>query len=325
MTEDLQVDWNDLRSVHCQFAITKAGTNSSLCSLKELETFLEWWVDKRWRRQGALGNVQPLWELVRILKLHEPKRLLQILDEINDSWEDKAAQSHDHSHTYSSLPPTLTTYVVEKIESSGEWTIQVDQLQHRSGHELLRYQIEVMRNTFLWLDDLLPNLSCWVGVLFGDDERSLIPKKQPPCETEEAILRQITWLSSARRANFWKDRTSLDDEDSMQLSGLSKILHNRDQMPIKYAFRLAAVGSKGNWQDESAWYKFNTDILRPLLDAAGSLIYEDIADIFVPTYTPLGKQLDALGLTWTKEELEELGQVYTGVAVGLDIKQHLSG
>lgn len=323
MPEDLQVDWNDLRSVHSQFAITKAGTNSPLRSLKELEAFMEWWLDERLRRQRALGNVQPLWELVRILKLHEPTRLLQILDEIYRSWEDETSQYHYHELTYSSLPPTLTTYVVELIESSSEWTIQVDQLQNRSGPELLKYKIEVMRDTFLWLNDLLPNLSSWAGALFPDMKRSLIPEGQPPCKTENTILRQIAWISSVRGTIFWEGRTSLDDEDSMQLSDLWKILHDSDQKPIKYAFRLAAVGAKGNWQD-GAWYKFNTSIRRPLLIAVGGQIFEDTLDIFVRNYSLLGNQPDALGLTWTKEELEELGQVYAGVAAGSDIVECLS-
>jgi 8-oxo-dGTP diphosphatase len=322
MIEGMQVDWDDLSSVHRQFAKKKASTNSPLRSRKELEAFLEWWVAEKWGRSGALGNVQPLWELVRILELHEPKSLLQILDEINDSGEDEAVRSHDQNYTYSSLPTTLTTYVVEKIES----TIQVDQLlQNRSGDDLLRYQIKVIRNTFLWLDDLLPTLSSWVGALFGNDEKSLIPKEQSPCETEETILHQITWLSLVRTRDFLEGRGCLDGEDFMQLSGLWKILHDNNQMPIKYAFRLAVVGAKGDWQEELAWYKFNTDILQPLLDIAGSPIYGNIADIFVHFYTRFGKQPDALGLTWTKEELQELGQVYAGVAAGSDIEQHLFG
>ncbi|KAL6230746.1 NUDIX hydrolase domain-like protein [Aspergillus navahoensis] len=52
-----------------------------------------------------------------------------------------------------------------------------------------------------------------------------------------------------------------------------------------------------------------------------NLIYNS----FVQFYTQLGTQPDALGLTWTQEELEELGHVYADVAAGSDIKQHLSG
>ncbi|KAL4985848.1 hypothetical protein BDW68DRAFT_137512 [Aspergillus falconensis] len=276
MIKEIQVDWNNLKSVHYYFAITKATTNNPIDSQKELEVFLEWWVDKKWKLSGALGNVQPLWELVRILKLYEPKSLLSTLDKINDFWEDDTARSRDHNHTYSSLPPTLTTYVIEKIESSDGWTAQVDQLlQNMSGDKLLRYKIEVMRNTFLWLDDILGRMSSWVGLLFGNDESSLIPKGQSPRQisTEKTILDQITWLSLGRTMRFWDGRRSLDNEDLVQLNGLWKILNDNSQMPIKFSFRLAVVGAKGSWQDESAWFKFNTVILRPLQEAGRTLSY----------------------------------------------------
>ncbi|KAL3470244.1 hypothetical protein BJX99DRAFT_239865 [Aspergillus californicus] len=49
-----------------------------------------------------------------------------------------------------------------------------------------------------------------------------------------------------------------------------------------------------------------------------------MADIFIQFYTPLVNEPDALCITWTGKELEELGQVYARVAPGSDIMGHLS-
>ncbi|KAL2810792.1 hypothetical protein BDW59DRAFT_155614 [Aspergillus cavernicola] len=236
-----------------------ADNNRPIRSLEELEVFLKWWVDENGM---MLGNVHAIWELVRILKLDKPQSLLQRLEKIkNCRTDDKAARSRDHKHTHVSLPSTLATYLIEDIESSEECATKGNQLLHnKSGDDLMRYKIEVMRDSFLWLDDILGMTSNWFQVFIGSPclEEQL---SHDIMETRHFCIAQLT---TERTRHFWKERGSLREYELKALDGLWELFKDNGEIPIKHIFCLAVAGAKGSWPDKLAWSKFYA-IVNPLL------------------------------------------------------------
>ncbi|KAL4935396.1 hypothetical protein BDV06DRAFT_228867 [Aspergillus oleicola] len=306
------LDCNNLTNLHNYFVITRASTNSPLNSQLELEVFLEWWAGENWK--GELGSIQPLWELLRILKLVKPKDLVDRLCKINNCLKDTTEQH------------LLTTYLVEDIESLSEWTTEVDQLlQGKRGDDLLRYKIKVIRNTFLWANCSQDRHLNWAEILFGDYNTSLVPTNPPLEEVlrQMALLRHIDWLAKAHARIFWEGNGRLDDKDLSNLNGLWEFLRNNSEIRVKYAFRLAIVGAKANWGNVSPWFHFNT-LVKPLVMTFATMnTPQERLNCFLRSYLRYMNEPDDLGITWTQQELGELANVCEAAFCKGGIKEHL--
>ncbi|KAL2810172.1 hypothetical protein BDW59DRAFT_155640 [Aspergillus cavernicola] len=112
----------------------------------------------------------------------------------------------------------------------------------------MRYKIKVMRNSFLWLDDILGETS-WSELFTGYME-------QPHEISTEITRRQIICLTTECTRRFWVGKNPLDNNDFLKLNGLWTFFHDNSQIPIKHAFCLAVIGAEGSWQGKSAWGKF---------------------------------------------------------------------
>ncbi|KAL4950829.1 hypothetical protein BDW69DRAFT_186972 [Aspergillus filifer] len=310
-------NWDDLSSLHHRFANTRTNTNTPLDSELELKVLLESWAGENWK--GVLGNVQPLWELVRILKLVRPKDLVDRLSNMDNCLKEEAARS---------LSPTLATYLIEDPELSKMWATEMNErLQNKTGDDLLRYKIKVMRDTVLWLDELREIRDSWFGILVGNDDRSLVPKESTRIgnSTESTIQRHIVYLSSMRIENFCYESAKLCDKTSSELNGLWEFLQDSGSMLVKLSFRLATMRAKGTWQTQLAWVKFR-DLARPVLIDYEFMTMQSSSEnvsSFFRFYSPYMGKPDELGITWTKQELHELGAVYGSAFPKYDIQEYL--
>ncbi|KAL4811406.1 hypothetical protein ASPSYDRAFT_86351 [Aspergillus sydowii CBS 593.65] len=303
------IDWSDMKSIQREFTRRKANTDSPICSQEELEVFLKGWMVKNWK--GELGDVQPLWQLISTQNLLRPRCLLLKLAQIRYHQGHGAELQLHNNVNLQRLPPLATS--IEKLLEEGETAA-------------LKWKVEVIFHAFLLMREI-----DGIGI---ECELPLFENAEKP--SPRALLTDATFagyllhLASPETKRLCLHGTPMHEETASDLNNLWDILRDSPYIAVRHSFRRAVQGEKRNWWYEGGpWHEFGR-IFESVLENAEPLICEArgyVARIFEEFYAQFTEKPDALGITWTKGELNELGKVYYGrvCRTAGDIEGHLSG
>ncbi|KAL2864242.1 uncharacterized protein BJX67DRAFT_224887 [Aspergillus lucknowensis] len=236
------------------FANQIIAGNASLNSESELSAFLSAWMSQQKNSEELIsreGKVQPVWQLVETLDLRAPSELLKVLDNVRFDL--------DHEEFFAPLPLTVATYMIEEMvirSSRGKRKIK-ELRQTKTADDRLRYMITVVRDSFLWLDDLLAYRSDWAHLLVPDSDT----------ESQRETLDRIQWLTWEAPRDFCEgspEKQSLCDQEMSYLDGLWRMFERNPWPPIQFAFCLAGLEATGSWSGSDAWLKYSR-LIGPLL------------------------------------------------------------
>ncbi|RDW81278.1 uncharacterized protein DSM5745_04835 [Aspergillus mulundensis] len=178
------------------------------------------------------------------------------LDSVDDlqtllwDWADSKGESpmEDagfHARRYGPLPPTLATYMVGELAQSPEVNERLsDELELRNGDELLRYKIKVIRNSFLWLNELM-GLRHWVGKLTFD------PRDNDK-QIEDRVRMRLRWLTSGRTRELCEQPAlarPLTENEKSGVENLWGLFDGNEWLPIRSALCPARLDPERNWED----------------------------------------------------------------------------
>ncbi|KAL4864741.1 hypothetical protein BDV12DRAFT_200820 [Aspergillus spectabilis] len=219
-------------------------------SALDLRIFLLAWATEKRKSEDYLGNTQPIEELIRILSLGQPEGLLEALERAHIECERAMAHLGYHGRSFGHLPLTLSTYLLNEIlfQSPGASDRMGEELQSRTGDELLRYKIRVVRDSYLWLSDLIERRSDWIDLLIPEVDTT----------TQYRVVGRLSWISKTQTREFCEQpmvARPLTEDGKSGLESLWRGLDGNGWLPIRIAFSLARLGAKGRWSD--AWAKFN--------------------------------------------------------------------
>ncbi|KAB8069706.1 hypothetical protein BDV29DRAFT_161184 [Aspergillus leporis] len=219
------------------------------CTFKtqhELGVFLTEWTTKSGQTQEP-GEIQPLWELMQILDLPQPK-----FQEVLGALDLSTTLETNFSclvHGYAPLPVSLVTYVIHSIIHLPEVEGKLDDiLKTKSEPEFQRYKIKVIRDSLIWLAKLFP-LADWTGILFADLDQA----------TESFQKSKIYWLTTRNAKDIYYDEAKpLSLNDEWNITHLWLMFENHKKPPIHYAFSLARLGVMGS--GPKGWPAFHNAI-----------------------------------------------------------------
>ncbi|KAL4922399.1 hypothetical protein BDW62DRAFT_197075 [Aspergillus aurantiobrunneus] len=202
----------------------------------ELPMLLSEWAAEKGVSNDFVGNIKLVAELARILALDQRKTMLDILERAYSEY-----RVLDSSFGYH--PPTLDTYLLREVIGLPQARDRADQeLQSRSGDELIRYKIKAVRDTFLWLGELMEPRSFWIDKLIPDSE----PEAQEPAKTA------LSWLSRKETRELCEGSISaraLTAEDESSLEDLWQLFDGNMWLPVRCAFCLARLDPERSWTD----------------------------------------------------------------------------
>ncbi|KAL4862509.1 hypothetical protein BDV12DRAFT_42553 [Aspergillus spectabilis] len=245
---------SSLASWDLRFRSERLRDKTPLNSSVQLQRFLEGWVLEKNKDQHLIGTIEPLWELVRILDLKAPERVESVLRKVELRWNSANGRDPYQMYYYAPLPLTLATYMIDEMIMQSPIGLRgMDEiLQTKVGSELHRYRIEVIKNSFLWLDDLVKPPANWVGLLFLEFDEEL----------DRIVIERLGCMRTERVKGF-HDRTlgqpALKAKDVQDLESLWLMFSNNSSRPVQFAFRLARLGAKGSWSgaDDDGWGEFD--------------------------------------------------------------------
>ncbi|KAL2822783.1 hypothetical protein BDW59DRAFT_149160 [Aspergillus cavernicola] len=234
----------------------QAASSTPLSSALELQRFLSDWMITKGESPNSLGDIQPLWKVAEILNFRERTRLLEILKQVPSTFD--LESGHYHQRLYVPLPLTLATYMMGGmiLSSDGEKKLK-RAIETKSGDELLRYQIKAVRDSFLWLGDLIKRPDDWIKMLCSNID----------AETERVVRMRVAWLTWEGTRNFCEKSPKKKSLGAIDVSALTNLWHmfqENEQLPIQFAFRLASLNVKGTWSAGREWSRFSA-IVPPLL------------------------------------------------------------
>ncbi|KAL4886840.1 hypothetical protein BJY04DRAFT_176680 [Aspergillus karnatakaensis] len=164
----------------------------------------------------------------------------------------EVARTHPDSReaSFGFLPPTLSTYLVNDIllRSPEVRDRSNARLQGQNGAELLRYKIRVVRDSFLWLSDLVERRSDWVDLIVSETHTM----------TQDLVGARLIWLSGTQTREFCERPTTanvITEDGRSALENLWQMFDGNEEAPIRIAFSLAKLDAKGRWSD--AWGRLN--------------------------------------------------------------------
>ncbi|KAL4781360.1 hypothetical protein BJX76DRAFT_359972 [Aspergillus varians] len=238
----------NLGGVPCVVSTRARAGDAPINRRLDLPVFLSEWATEKGKGDDFVGNVRVVAELVRILELHQPETLLDILERAHDAYETTRDTRYDP------LPPTLATYMMGGMLKLPEVQNRLDEsLRSRSWNELLRYKIKVIRNSFLWLGELMTARSDWVDQIIPDNGE----------ETNNRVKLGLRWLLDRETRKFCEECPgvgTLTESEKLRLEDLWRIFDDNEMLPIRIAFCLARLDPE-NWS--GGWARL-FDILRPL-------------------------------------------------------------
>jgi hypothetical protein len=191
---------------------------------------------------NSMGNLQPVWEIITSPRLHE-------LDELETYLARIRFDEEGHAEQFAPLPVTVATYLIEAM-LGGSWvqkSLEKD-MEVKETAERQRYKIRVIRDTFLWLDDLVDAPGTWAWLLL------------PPSDVgkERQLRKKLKWLQHEDTKRFYhmtSPETTLNADDLANLEGLWGLFEEKKDKhrAIRYAFFLARLEAMGSWGEKGKW------------------------------------------------------------------------
>ncbi|CEL05157.1 hypothetical protein ASPCAL06277 [Aspergillus calidoustus] len=208
----------------------------------ELEQRVRRWMMNENIAHNLIGNLQPVWEIITSPRLHE-------LDELETYLTRIRFDEQGHAERFAPLPVTVATYLIE-VMLGGSWvqTSLEKDMEVKGPEELQRYKIRTVRDTFLWLGDLVDAPGTWAWMLL------------PPSDVakEREIRKSLKWLQHEDTKRFYRKaspKTTLNAEDLANLEGLWRMFEEKKDKhrAIRYAFFLARLEAMGSWGEKGKW------------------------------------------------------------------------
>lgn len=205
----------------------------------EVAAFLQKWASVKGRSENDYDDAGLLLEVLNILGLNRHGDLCDIVLDLDMS----TAFGSEFSRRADSVAPlelSLVMYVVDSIIRSPRGQRKIRDItsdqEGRLGSIRHRYQMRVLRDTFIWLAEIYP----WgegTGAMLFKDLDILTARDQ---------RQRIEWLDSLPAQSFHKgERDFLSPEESGNLAKLWAMFEGHTQLPALYAFNLARLGVKG--------------------------------------------------------------------------------
>ncbi|KAL4955925.1 hypothetical protein BDW69DRAFT_105152 [Aspergillus filifer] len=186
--------------------------------------------------KDVVGDVRFVAILVRTLDLRRREDLVDLFERACAELEKSNAAPGFHDRLYGPLPPTLATYMTgEMIRSRKAKEVMHRELRKHNNVDLLRYKIKVLRDSFIWLGEMMGPRSDWVD--------TLIPQSTEPLVAIETTKR-VRWLAGPRAEAFWEQATAarpLTQSEIADLESLWALFDGNDWIPIRAAFCLARL------------------------------------------------------------------------------------
>ncbi|KAL2870355.1 uncharacterized protein BJX67DRAFT_281109 [Aspergillus lucknowensis] len=228
-------------------------SNTQVNSPFELQIFLSEWAAARGQKPELIGNCQTLWELLQTLGFRQRDRLQEILGKLQLTGKGGRDYLRHHDSFHDHLSPTLANFLLLEIAlSSREVRNKMSERQRNmEGDELLRYKIEVIRDSFLWLNNIIEKKIDFVKTVFSGFDK----------DQERLLIVRLACLSRIQVRDFsagLPGATPLEKEDKSAMESLWKMFDGFFKpVPVRLAFRLASVGVAGGWGGGSdAWSRF---------------------------------------------------------------------
>ncbi|KAL3477002.1 hypothetical protein BJX99DRAFT_226909 [Aspergillus californicus] len=159
-----------------------------------------------------------------------------------------------HVTYYGQLPLTLDTYIIEQMVINSANLTNVDARMkafetENDGDELLRYKIRVVRDTFLWLEELLERWGDWVQLLIADGD----DRKRPEMREQLARFSDTDVREFEQRS---RKVTVLGGAEVLAVNKLWEMFEGNERVPVRFAFCLGRLKVAGRWK-AAAWPRLN--------------------------------------------------------------------
>ncbi|KAL5001758.1 hypothetical protein BDV10DRAFT_181922 [Aspergillus recurvatus] len=247
---------DSLRQMHLDVAADQAVNNAPIHTLLDLQIFLSEWVTEKGESREFVGNIHPLAELLRTVALLERQTLLAILEHVYTAYAAAKEDPGFHDRHYAPLPPTLATYMMGEMVRSPQVIERMDEERRtRHGDELLRYKIRVIRNSFIWLDELMRARGEWLENWIGEKD----------VQAEHRVTMWLRWLTRSQTRRFCEEpgeARQLTEGEKADLEDFWLMFERNEWLPIQFAFCLARLDPDGSWG--GGWSGLY-EIIEPLL------------------------------------------------------------
>ncbi|KAL2828615.1 hypothetical protein BJY01DRAFT_129063 [Aspergillus pseudoustus] len=220
-------------------------------SKNELAFFLERWMEQSGNR-GDLGDVQMLYELLGRLNLNHQTGLCGKLDGLDLSRNPGSSYSQ-LADDYAPITLTPAIYLSHTMLASTQGKDKIDEV---SSAETIprrpKYEIEVVRDSLIWLNHLLSLGEGSADILLDEFEKK-----------EQAIqVRRIGWLgSSTLKRRYTAGHIVLSKDEERDLKELWHMFEEHKSKPARYVFDLARLKIQGSLRFEWSDFHNATDCL----------------------------------------------------------------
>ncbi|KAL4769630.1 hypothetical protein BDW60DRAFT_209959 [Aspergillus nidulans var. acristatus] len=218
--------------------------STQIGSLLDVQNLVSAWATAKGESHEFVGDIQLVAKLVRTLELHERETLLAALEQVYTAYQEAMRVPGTHEQLYGPLPRTLATYMVGEVARSPKMNARMNEdLANRTEDEKLRYKIKVVRNSFLWLDELMMPRSHWVGELISAND----------AHTQNRMHRSLRWLTWTQTRKFCEgaaEARSLTDDQKAGVEELWQMFVSNRWLPIECAFCLARLDPDRSRGDE---------------------------------------------------------------------------
>ncbi|KAL4971072.1 uncharacterized protein BDV14DRAFT_194851 [Aspergillus stella-maris] len=212
----------------------------------ELGTLLCKWAVINGRSENC-GDVRPLWELMGHLDLRRIDVFRDILERLDMSTKADSEFARKAGE-FQGLEFSLAMYVTERLMRLPCATKRIEDsdnfLKRGPVAQQHRHEVEMVRNSFIWLAYLYSWGAGAGKMLLGNLDKGKHDIQQM----------RISWLDKKCTKNFFNGETAaLSVEESHDLRQLWLLFDSHPRLPAQYVFNLARLGVKGHsppcWPD----------------------------------------------------------------------------
>ncbi|KAL2861597.1 hypothetical protein BJX68DRAFT_8549 [Aspergillus pseudodeflectus] len=213
----------------------------------DLACFLENWMGARAPIRD-LGDVHSLYELLQQLGLDHQRELRSVLDGLDFSTDPGSSYSR-LADAFAPITLTPAIYLIHTILDSRRGRAKIDEASRTAittttGRQ--KYEIEVVRDSLIWLNGLLSLGEGSAKILLGVDDYSMQAMQ---------VLR-IKWLGSpSLKRRYAAGNIALTETEKGDLKALWRMFEQHQSVPVQYAFDLARLKIRGGFRFE--WVKFH--------------------------------------------------------------------
>ncbi|KAJ0417911.1 hypothetical protein BJY00DRAFT_315508 [Aspergillus carlsbadensis] len=223
----------------------EAEAGGTFRTKNDLAFFFQNWMEAR----GAvsdLGDVQSLHELLKQLGLDNQRELRAVLEGLDFSTNPGSSYSRVAA-TFAPITLTPAIYLIHTILGSRRGRAKIDEASRAAtitGRQ--KYEIEVVRDSLIWLNRLLSLGEGSANILLGVDGYAMQARQ---------VLR-IKWLGSpSLKRRHAAGNVVLTETENGDLKALWRMFEKHQSPAAQYAFDLARLKIQGGFRFE--WAKFH--------------------------------------------------------------------